>query len=91
MLRRRAQMGCWVGRTGCHPLNLGTGFREEGLPALRHPAPGLHQAWDSDSRNSHLRPMPQLENTRSSSQGSSDHRCCSSKESGVLYTSRDAP
>lgn len=27
---------------GCHPLNLGTGFGEEGLPALTHPAtPGL--------------------------------------------------
>lgn len=59
---------------GCHPLNLGTGPREEGLPAPRHPAQGLHQAPGLDSRNSHLCPMSQLENTRSYSQGSSSHR-----------------
>lgn len=75
---------------GCHLLNLGTGPREEGLPASRHPAQGLHQAWGLDSRNSHLCPMSQLENTSPYSHGDSSRRLCCSKQSNVLYTSRDA-
>lgn len=77
---------------GCHPLNLGTGFGEEGLPALHTlPHQGLHQAWGLGSRNSHLYPKAQLGNTGSHSQGSSVDRCCWSKEPNVLFTSRDAP